>query len=146
MNPRRGPVGAAGLIPRLLLLVSVALGLVLMHTLGHAGHASHPSTSGSAAHAVHMGAAAGHSLAVSPAAASSLTAVDGHDPGLTDPMTICLAVLLTAAVLAIPQLIAVISAAGSAHSHRALPRGLLPGAREPPLLGLCLTRTTVLRI
>src|SRR5215212_7141487 len=146
MNPRRGPVGAAGLIPQLLLLVSVALGLVLMHTLGHAGHESHPSASRSVAHAVHMGAADGHSMVVSSAAASSLTAVDGHAPGLTDPMTICLAVLLTAAVLAIPHLIAVISAAGSAGSHRALARGLLFGVRGPPLLGLYLTRTMVLRI
>ena len=146
MNPRRGPVGAAGLIPRLLLLVSVALGLVLMHTLGHAGHESHPSASGSVSHAVHMGAADGHSMAVSSAAASSLPSVDGHGPGLTDPMTICLAVLLAAAVLAIPHLTAVISAAGSARSRRAFTRGLLPGVRGPPLLGLCLTRTTVLRI
>jgi hypothetical protein len=132
------------LIPRLLLLVSVALGLVLMHMLGHESHEM--PARGSVSHAAHMGVADGHSMAVSPAAASSLPAADGHDPGLTDPMAICLAVLLTAAVLAIPQLIAVISAAGSARSHRALARGLLPGAREPPLLGLCLTRTTVLRI
>src|SRR4051812_6297892 len=103
-----------------------------MHTLGHESHQSGTPASGSFSHAVHMGAANGHSTAAGSAAASSLPALDGHGPGLTDPMTICLAVVLTAAVLAIPQLTAVISAADSAFSRRTVAHGLLPGAREPP--------------
>lgn len=135
---------------RLLFVAAVLLGMVTMHTFGHAAHAAEPTP---AVHTVTPGMETHEASAAvsSPSVAGGL-AVDahrspGHGDGFPmDPLSVCLAVLgLGAAVLAL------LPAPGS-DGYRApvalLRAGLIraPRPNPPPAGRLLLHRLSVLRV
>lgn len=123
-------------LPRLLLLVSVFLGVLAMHTLGQETHSDHVLPSRTA---MHM--AAGH---VAHAKVPAVTERKKQDPA--DVMAICLAVLLSIAVLAGPRWRALFAARPAAGLRSIVAAAGGAGSRSPPGLGLALTRVAVIRI
>lgn len=146
-------VRTGGAFAHLLLVVVLAVGVFVMHTMGHPAD---PSSAGTAmashppASATH-GSAAGHEPAKSPAsmgagrAAGPVHTPSTHTPPMAmDMASLCVAVLLAATVLA-----ALLRAALGRVPDRAatLPsRARLPVYPNPPPLGPDLTRLSVLRL
>ncbi len=140
-------------ILRRLPLFAVFVGLVLMHTLGHSTHDGHAPTpaslSAQASSAESSSAHMAHGrLPVVVGAASSAAPTmeaNGVGGGMPDPLTVCLAILASAAALLLARSSrrAVLTTAGARASLR--DRALV-GSRSPPFTGFSLTSAMVLRM
>ncbi|QDQ11201.1 DUF6153 family protein [Streptomyces spectabilis] len=143
MTPKRQPASASGF----LLLVALLFGIVTMHTLGHPQE--HGGGSAPADHARMADATArhgeGHAGAGPAADARTVSPPEppSHDTGM-DPMSVCLAVLGSALVLA---LFGAVAARPPLAAPVRLPAGLraAPWPNPPPPRAL-LARLSVLRI
>ncbi|MFE6338215.1 DUF6153 family protein [Streptomyces sp. NPDC057798] len=128
-----GYVRAGGALGQLLLVVVLALGVFVMHTLGHPEDPSHAGS-----HASAHAAAMDHPAAPGPDGSST------HEPAVPmDPMSLCVAVLFGALVLA------ALSKAASARARdvaaRLLAQVAAVGRPRPPPRGPDLTQLSVLR-
>lgn len=138
--------GVAAWCGRLLLLAVLLLGVVTMHTFGHAAHTSSP-------HAVvvstdtHDGGAFATQLSAAgaPAPEAHHGSHDGDGPPM-DPLSVCLAVLsLSAAAIALLLALEPGSRRGSPACHRARQAGTRR-APPPPSGRLLLHQLSVLRV
>jgi Family of unknown function (DUF6153) len=148
-----GQAPAARSVARRLLLLAVFAGLVLMHTLGHAVHEGHPLPPASSSQMAFAGLPGTHSAhgrmahvtePVRPALAT--VREDGSADEMLDPLAVCLAILLGAAIALLamrPSRLGELTRPGAEGRsfHRAL-----PWRRGPPVTGLSLTRIAVLRM
>lgn len=142
---------AATTVPRLLMLCFMLLGIAGMHTLGHATHedqvlaAAATQWPGDTGHIDHTSPPAGDSTAPAEDPQARLGgSADEDGRHSTDPLTVCLAVLMALAVMMGMNLLAKADVLGT----RALPgrRGIRSAdTRGPPRLGLLLKQTVVLR-
>ncbi|MFI8825349.1 hypothetical protein [Streptomyces sp. NPDC053431] len=154
---RNSRTRAGGALAHLLLVVVLALGVFVMHSVGHPEGSSGSGTHGTA----HVAAATGHSPTGSSSTDASLTGTPGHahhgdagdhrkaaphDPGGTgmDMTTLCVA------VLGAWLLVALVRAALARRPDRTTPflAGLLPalGPNAPPPRPPDLAQLSILRI
>lgn len=145
-------VRTAGAFGHLLLVVVLALGVFLMHSLGHpqeSGSTTMSSASHSAVDAMEEDPAHGPG-AVTPMRTTGKTKSPGHlasphEPPMTmDMLSLCVAVLLGAAVL-----IALVRSAFAGHPGQLaalLARSHVVARSRPPPRGPDLTRLSVLRL
>ncbi|CAM5269965.1 DUF6153 family protein [Streptomyces pharetrae] len=131
-------VRTGGAFGRLLLVVVLALGVFVMHTLGHPD-----DSSGAASHSVSHTRTPGHSSADHPSDPSAPPA--SHGPGMAMDMgSLCLAVLLGGWVLA--TLLRAALAGRREWSAGLLARITVVRRAHPPPRGPDLTRLSVLRL
>ncbi|MDQ0363915.1 DUF6153 family protein [Catenuloplanes indicus] len=133
-------VTVTGRTARLVLLLATALGLALMHTLGHAGVRgdAHPATTG-----MHAPAVVGGTAAFTEATACPGGHCGDHGPGV---WSVCLAILTGMVVL---MMLLWLAGAGHRRSGRAAAatrRVSSPRAPPDAPAGLRLTSVAVLRI
>ncbi|MFI0449667.1 hypothetical protein [Actinomadura sp. 6N118] len=131
---------------RWLLLMAVFVGLTLMHTLGHTTHREHVPTPSAVVVSPIAGTVAEHA-AHGPAAFSPTTPVmmtGDRNAGMLDPLPVCLA-LVTAVMLLLlaGSRWCALSLTERRQSVLHLARS---SSRSPPLFGVHLTRTAILRM
>lgn len=134
---------------RLLLLLSVAVGVVGMHTLGHVSAGGHGGHGVASAAVTTHGSSSTHSAMASAAAtgADGIAALVGVGRSL-DPSTMCLAIVAAFGLAALVAIL-LLSARRTGRPGRYRHQGRSPAGRGPPgqrSFGLRLADLSVLRI
>ncbi|MCM2419010.1 DUF6153 family protein [Streptomyces sp. RKAG293] len=135
---------------RMLLFAALLLGIFAMHTVGHPAGGDHQGTRSAAVDRASQHGASPHAMGMAQTGADRHEPAPAHRPAHdTSPLTVCLAVLGTAAVVLLAVLLAALGLlAGPLPGSVAAARSLLPRGRWPwpPPPRIPLSRLPVLRI